>query len=289
MVREIGRQPFAPVAARIIDKDGVAPPVVQDLVRVRRVQDERKADDPRPEERERGHAVAGVPEVLDEGELAVGVGADQLAIHLDVLGRGLEVLRRQVGIRSAQERVGRDVTGRTRVLGEGRGDEIDLVHGLRRVPRDRAPPLRGIVPDPRALAHRVPSLGQFDLDPKRQERFAEVGQPPRASREHDPLLLDGPRRAREAARVFLALLDERMVDPAVVTQLHRDRSRSPLARRAQSVLAQRRRCLSRPFLVDPVAAPVRHALQRLQFETVDRLAHLEASVKNETRRPFRSL
>ena len=50
------------VAAVVVDEDRVAPPVVEDLVRVRRVENEREADDARAEQRKGGHAVARVPE-----------------------------------------------------------------------------------------------------------------------------------------------------------------------------------------------------------------------------------
>ena len=77
VVRHVGRQSFAPVAAGVIDEHRIAPPVVQNLVGIGGRQDEREANDHRSQQRERRHAVTGLPEVLDECELAVGVGADQ--------------------------------------------------------------------------------------------------------------------------------------------------------------------------------------------------------------------
>ncbi len=64
VVGEIGGQSLAPVPACKVDEYAVAPPVVQELMRVGRMQDERKPDDLLAQEREGRHAVSGLPEVL---------------------------------------------------------------------------------------------------------------------------------------------------------------------------------------------------------------------------------
>ncbi|MCK7523814.1 MAG: hypothetical protein MZV64_42430 [Ignavibacteriales bacterium] len=105
MVGEVGRRaPRTSCRVAVVDEDRVAPPVVQDLVRVGRVEDEREADDLRAEQREGRHPVARLPEVLDQRELAVRVRADQAAVHLEVLRRRREVLR---GERRRPARAGR--------------------------------------------------------------------------------------------------------------------------------------------------------------------------------------
>ena len=109
-------------------------------------QDERHADHLRPEQGERRHAVAGLPEVLDQRELAVGVGTDEPAVHLEVLRRRREIALGERGVVLAQEDLGLDggiagiagVAGiadrphRPAVAHQRAADEIDLVH--------RAPP-----------------------------------------------------------------------------------------------------------------------------------------------------
>ena len=89
-----------------------------------------------------GHAVAGLPEVLDQRELAVGVGADEPAVHLEVLRRRREVLAGERGVGLAQIDLGLDRGGATRppaadrlpVAHQRAADEIDLVHRPARAP-----------------------------------------------------------------------------------------------------------------------------------------------------------
>src|SRR5262249_6905232 len=69
VVGKISGQAFTPVATRKVDEYAVAPPVVQQLMRIRGMQDEWKPDDLLAQERERRHAVAGLPEVLHQSEL----------------------------------------------------------------------------------------------------------------------------------------------------------------------------------------------------------------------------
>src|SRR5215471_8161402 len=64
VVGQIGGQALAPVPAGKVDEYAVAPPVVQEFMRVRRMQDERKPDDLLAQEREGRHAVSGLPEVF---------------------------------------------------------------------------------------------------------------------------------------------------------------------------------------------------------------------------------
>ena len=141
MVCEIGGETLAPVAGARIDIDAVAPPVVQHLVGVGGGDDEGQAQDLRPEQGEGGHAVAGLPEVLHQGELGIGIGTDQPAVEVQILAGGGEVVGRQPVIGCAQPHLG---LGPGRPLGrtlirrvdpggaiepEGGGHQIDIVLG----------------------------------------------------------------------------------------------------------------------------------------------------------------
>jgi hypothetical protein len=77
VVGEVGGEPLGPVALGVVDIDAVAPPVMQDFVGKGAVDDEGEADDPAAQQGEGGHAVAALPEALHQGELGVGVGADE--------------------------------------------------------------------------------------------------------------------------------------------------------------------------------------------------------------------
>jgi hypothetical protein len=134
VVRHVGRQSLAPVTGTIVDEDRIPPPVVEDFVRVGRVDDEREPDDLAAEQRECGHAVARLPEVLDEGELPVGVRPDELTVHLEVLRRRCQVLRRRrvVSVMQVDERL--DRTGDVAPDVQRAADEVDLVHRPARLP-----------------------------------------------------------------------------------------------------------------------------------------------------------
>src|SRR5258708_13310888 len=82
VVGEIGGQTLAPVAASKVDEYAVAPPVVQQLLGVGRMQDERKPDDLLAQEREGRHAVARLPEVLHQPELGIRIRPDKPPVHL---------------------------------------------------------------------------------------------------------------------------------------------------------------------------------------------------------------
>ena len=127
VVGEIGGQTLAPVPARKVDEYAVAPPVVQQFMRVRRMQDERKPDDLLAQERERRHAVAGLPEVLHQGELGIGIRAQKAAIHLKVLRRRFEVTVCQRLIGLAQERHRFHRARIPGIFGEWRGNQMHLL------------------------------------------------------------------------------------------------------------------------------------------------------------------
>ena len=110
-------------------------------MRVGRRQDEREADHLRPEEGERGHPVARLPEVLDERELPVRVRADQAAVHLEVLRRRGEVLRGERVVLLAEEGERLDVAGPVAVGVERTAHEVDLVDGALRIPPRRPVPV----------------------------------------------------------------------------------------------------------------------------------------------------
>src|SRR5215471_9380316 len=91
VIGQIGGQAFAPVAAGKVDEYTVAPPVVQEFMRVGRMQDEWKPDDLLAQEREGRHAVAGLPEVLHQRELGIRIRAEKAAVHLKVLRGRIEI------------------------------------------------------------------------------------------------------------------------------------------------------------------------------------------------------
>ena len=103
MVGEIGGQTLTPVPARKVDEYAITPPVVQQFMGVRRVQNKRKPDDLLAQEREGRHAVARLPEILHQGELGIGIRAQKAPIHIQVLRRRLEVTIRQRLIGRAQK------------------------------------------------------------------------------------------------------------------------------------------------------------------------------------------
>jgi len=130
VVGEIGGEALAPVAAVFGHVNPVAPPVVQHLVGIGGGQDERQAQDSRSQQGEGGHPVAGLPEVLDQGELGVGVGPDQAAVEVQVFPRGGQVGGGKVRVRTAQPDLGLGCRSRLPVECERGGDEIDVVLGL---------------------------------------------------------------------------------------------------------------------------------------------------------------
>src|SRR5690606_5242692 len=69
VIRAVGGETFTPVAFLDVHEDAVSPPIVQDLVPVRGVEDERESDDAIAEEGERRHPEPGLPEILDQSEL----------------------------------------------------------------------------------------------------------------------------------------------------------------------------------------------------------------------------
>ncbi len=126
MVGEISGQTLAPVPARKVDEYAVAPPVVQQFMRVRRMQDERKPDDLIAQEREGRHAVAGLPEVLHQGELGIGIRTQEAAIHLKVLRRRIEITVCQCLIGLAQEGKRFHRARSLGIFGEWRGNQMHL-------------------------------------------------------------------------------------------------------------------------------------------------------------------
>ena len=126
VIGQVAGQTLGPVAAVIVDIDTVAPPVMQDFVGIGRVQDKRETDDPRAEQGKGGHAVAGLPEVFHQGELAVGVGPDQIGVQPDIVAGGVEVLLRQRRVRFAQEHHGLHTLAGLPVFNEAAGDQVDL-------------------------------------------------------------------------------------------------------------------------------------------------------------------
>ena len=129
MIGHIGGQTLAPVAGRVVHEHRIAPPVVENLVRIGRGENEREPNDRRSQQGEGRHAVTGFPEILHQRELLVRVGTDQVAVHLDVLSRGRQVLGCQGVICRAQKDLRADRASGLLVGLERSPHDIDLVHG----------------------------------------------------------------------------------------------------------------------------------------------------------------
>ncbi len=239
VVGEIRGEALAPVARPVVDEDAVAPPVVQDLVGIRAGEDEREANDARPEQRERRHAVAGLPEVLDERELRVGIRPEESPVHRQVLRGRIQVLARERLVLLPQVHQRLDRACRLAPDLQRAADEVDLVHRFRRRPADDAVRSARCA---RALADDVPVCRRVRLDRERDEGGVEVRIPERGAGQVDALGPDEPRRVAEAARVLFLLCAERRVDLAFVRQRHAARGRrceavSLDARRVESAAA----------------------------------------------------
>ena len=109
VIRQIRRESLAPVAAGIVDVDAITPPVVQDLVGIGRMNDERKPNDPRAQEGERRQAVARLPEILHQRELGVRVWPDESAVEFHVARRGFQVTIGEPALRAQEEGEGSDM------------------------------------------------------------------------------------------------------------------------------------------------------------------------------------
>ncbi len=186
-------------------------------MRIRRREDEREADDLRAEQRVRRHAVARLPEVLDQCELLVRIRPEQLAVHAQVTRRGVEVLAGERRIRLAQEDLRLHLAGGDGIRRERSAGERDLVDRGRRFPARHA-----VGAARRAVAGRdeLPAGWRVDGERVGQElarlRAGELRVPQCAAREVDTLRLDDARCLREAPRVFLGAHGRRQVDEAVV-------------------------------------------------------------------------
>ncbi len=80
VIGQIGRKPLAPVAFFVIHKNSVAPPVMEYLVRVRGINYKGEAYYFGAQQGKRRHPVAGIPEILYQGEFPVGIAAQQPGI-----------------------------------------------------------------------------------------------------------------------------------------------------------------------------------------------------------------
>jgi len=100
-----GRQPLGPVAAHVIHQHAVAPPVVQHLMAERGGTDERQAQHLLADVGQRRHAETGRQRAGNHRELGEGIGADTLAVVLDVAQAVGEVAFRQprLGVERVRE------------------------------------------------------------------------------------------------------------------------------------------------------------------------------------------
>ena len=190
MIRQVGRQALAPIARPVIDEDAVAPPVMQNLVGIGTLEDEGQANDLGAQQGEGGHAVARLPEILHQGKLGVGVGADEVAVEGQVIRRGVEIALGQLRVRVAQIDLGLAVGRRLAIGDEGGGDEIDVILGLVLAPAHAGAlgGRHGI--GPRALGNGGPAGGQIHLECEALQAVREVGIPAAVAIQDDPVRAD---------------------------------------------------------------------------------------------------
>ncbi len=183
-------------------------------MRIRRSQDERKSNDLLAEQREGRHAVAGLPKILHQSELGIGIRAQQAVVHLEVLHRCFEVAVCQPLIGRAQEchRLhGARIPG---IFGEWRRDEMRLL-GRR---RDR-PALRHGARRAFALADRFPARRHLDRQRIGHHCVPDPRHPIGRARQISTSCFDQARRFAESTRVLAARLLHRVVDDTLVVEL----------------------------------------------------------------------
>ena len=195
-----------------------------------RSQDEWEANYLRSQQRERRHAVTGLPEIFHQCELAVRIGPDQSAVHLDVLGRGRQILVGQRCIGLSQVHLCRHRTGRLVVRCQRTADQVNLIHQAARIPMG----LAGLIPRrPIALTDQMPAVGHRGSEVETDQLIAEVRVPQRAAGKIHAIAVDQASGFREAAGVFLLRGRQREVHRTAVGQLQRTRTlrqRDPVTR-----------------------------------------------------------
>ena len=216
VIGEVGRKALSPVPLFVVDEDTVAPPVVEYLVGIGGVKNEGKAYDLRTEKSEGWHAVAGLPEILDESELPVGIGPEESGVHAYVLQRGVEIAPGQCVVGLPEEYHGLDSRGRPEVFREEPGDKVDLVLGLFGLPRHRRAPLVPSAVDPAPLADGLPERGKVHGEGEGEEVDIEPGVPSRRTGEENSIGTDLAVRSPLSPGVFLPDVFQGMVDDAFV-------------------------------------------------------------------------
>ena len=177
-------------------------------------QNEGEANDLLAQKCERGHAVAGFPEILDQRELAEGIVADHGFVKCQISFRGIQIARGEIAIGRAQISQQVHVAAAHAVGGEVGGDQVDLFHRLFAAPEIRA--LLGV-----ALAHGRPLLrgtAEFDTHVEAHQPGLEVGHPHAAVINVDAARVDDAGGGGKALGVFSAELTRVGVDGAGVAQ-----------------------------------------------------------------------
>ena len=225
MVGEIGGQTLAPVSACRSDENAVAPPIVQQFVRIGRGQNKRKPDDLLAQQRKRRHAVAGFPKILHKGEFGIRVRAQKIAIHIQILRRGVEITLRQRRIGFAQERVGFHRAGVLGIFRKGCGDEMHLFGRRRHRPpfRKPSPACGGRQGGGRcgrafALADRFPPCRQIDRKRVGNERIPGLRHPMGRTGEIRAAGFDQSGRFAKRTGIFATRCPDRIVDDTLIIE-----------------------------------------------------------------------
>ena len=181
MIGQIGSQPFAPVALGIVWIDTVAPPVVEDLMGIGGMEDKGQPDDPGAQQGKGGHSIAALPEVLHQGEFGIGVGSQQAAIEIQIMGGGLQIASGQGRVVLAQKGQGPGRLGGAGILLEGTGDQVDILLGQALLPH-LPHPLGGFTAAVAAtLGNPSPGFWQSQFQAKADLFVTETGIPGSAS------------------------------------------------------------------------------------------------------------
>ena len=112
--REVGGQPFSPVALVIVNVDKVPEPLVEDLVTQGGLRNEGKPDNVPAEQGKGGHGITRGKYIFDDGESLVRIGAEHLSVEFQVSFCLFNVRSRQFCIRLKE--IGKNIHVRESVL-----------------------------------------------------------------------------------------------------------------------------------------------------------------------------
>ena len=126
VVRQISRQAFAPVAGRIVGIDTIPPPVMQQFMRVRRLENKWKPDYSGAQQGEGRHTETGFPEIFHQRKFGKRIVSEHRFVQRQVTSRCIEILSGKVSVRVSQIRTSLNSPGRLSVMREFSCNQIDF-------------------------------------------------------------------------------------------------------------------------------------------------------------------